>query len=105
MAITERALWTLIHGMGFGALYLLACSGALIEIYRLTTPSTPFPTPPTQQRFLNIYLITMVVVAWGAFLGGAYILYPWSRPPPPLGAADLSMFPQKLLMFDPATSG
>ena len=29
MEITTRALWTLIHGMGFGALYLLACSGAL----------------------------------------------------------------------------
>jgi hypothetical protein len=105
MAITERALWTIIHGMGFGALYLLACSGALFELYRLTTPSTPFPTPPTQQRFLNIYLITMVVVAWVAVLSGAYIIYPWYRATPPLGAADLSMFPQKLLMFDPATSG
>ena len=28
MEITERSLWTMIHGMGFGALYLLACSGA-----------------------------------------------------------------------------
>ena len=28
MEITERSLRTLIHGMGFGALYLLACSGA-----------------------------------------------------------------------------
>jgi hypothetical protein len=27
MEITTRALWTLIHGMGFGALYLLASSG------------------------------------------------------------------------------
>ena len=27
-----RGLWTLIHGMGFGALYLLACSGALVEL-------------------------------------------------------------------------
>jgi hypothetical protein len=31
MEITVRGLWTLIHGMGFGALYLLACSGALVE--------------------------------------------------------------------------
>lgn len=30
MEITARALWTLIHGMGFGGLYLLACSGALV---------------------------------------------------------------------------
>jgi len=41
MEITARGLWTLLHGMGFGALYLLACSGALIEIYRFTTSSAP----------------------------------------------------------------
>ena len=34
MEITARGLWTLIHGMGFGALYLLACSGAIVELYR-----------------------------------------------------------------------
>ena len=46
MEITARALWTLIHGMGFGALYLLACSGALVELYRFTTsPLRPNPLP------------------------------------------------------------
>ena len=34
MEITTRGLWTLLHGMGFGALYLLACSGALVELWR-----------------------------------------------------------------------
>ena len=34
MEITTRSLWTLIHGMGFGALYLMACSGALVELHR-----------------------------------------------------------------------
>src|SRR5208282_5713553 len=32
MEITVRGLWTMIHGMGFGALYLMACSGALVEL-------------------------------------------------------------------------
>ena len=36
-----RALWTLIHGMGFGALYLLACSGALMGLSQFTTSPTP----------------------------------------------------------------
>ena len=34
MEITTRSLWTLIHGMGFGALYLLAGSGAIVALYR-----------------------------------------------------------------------
>jgi len=33
MEITARSLWTLIHGMGFGALYLLAGSGAIVLLY------------------------------------------------------------------------
>jgi hypothetical protein len=113
MEITIRSLWTLIHGMGFGALYLLACSGALVELYRLTTPTPdrfanrlPPPNPNLNpDRFLQIYLITMVALAWVAVLTGAYVIYPWYRAAPPPGAVDLSMFPQRLLMSHPTTIG
>lgn len=103
MEITERGLWTLIHGMGFGALYLLACSGALVELYRFATSSAP--STPGQERFLKFYLITMVVLAWASVLIGAYVIYPWYRAAPPPGTVDLSMFPQRLLMSSPGTSG
>jgi hypothetical protein len=56
MEITTRSLWTLIHGMGFGALYLLACSGALVELYRFTTSSPLSETAAGQERFLKSYL-------------------------------------------------
>lgn len=103
MEITTRALWTLIHGMGFGALYLLACSGALVELYRLTHAAhVPAPRP---QRFLNVYLVTMAILAWGAVLTGTYLIYPWYRAVPPPGTGDLSMFPQRLLLSSPMTSG
>jgi hypothetical protein len=100
MEITVRGLWTLIHGMGFGALYLLACSGAAVELFRLTSSATPTPTP-AQERFLKLYLLTMVVLAWFAVLTGAYIVYPWYRAVPPSGTADLAMFPQRLLALQP----
>jgi hypothetical protein len=105
MEITARSLWTLIHGMGFGALYLLAFSGALVELYRFTTSSTPSEPTPGQERFLKAYLITMVVLAWTAVLTGAYVVYPWYRAVPPPGTGDLSQFPQRLLMSNPTTIG
>jgi hypothetical protein len=105
MEISIRALWTLMHGMGFGALYLLACSGALVELYRFATLSPASEPTPGQERFLKFYLLTMVVLAWAAVLTGAYVLYPWYRAAPPPGTVDLSMFPQRLLLSSPATAG
>ncbi len=105
MEITVRSLWTLIHGMGFGALYLLACSGALVELYRLTKSSAPSESTPGHERFLRVYLIAMVVLAWIAVLTGTYVVYPWYRAAPPPGTVDLSLFPQRLLVSSPATVG
>src|ERR1039457_3230355 len=101
MEITFRSLWTIIHGMGFGALYLLACSGALIELYRLTCSLAASESTPGQTRFLKIYLVTMTALAWAAVLTGAYVIYPWYRATPPPGTVDLSMYPQRLLMSSP----
>src|SRR5271170_7094385 len=105
MEITVRSLWTLIHGMGFGALYLLACSGAIIELYRFTAPPSQSESTPGHHRFLKFYLLAMVLLAWFAVLSGTYIIYPWYRAAPPPGTADLSLFPQRLLMSNPATIG
>ena len=105
MEITARGLWTILHGMGFGALYLLACSGALIEIYRFTTSSAPVGETAREERLLKHYLVAMVVLAWAAVLTGAYVIYPWYRAAPPPGAKDLALFPQQLLMSSRSTSG
>ena len=39
MEITTRDLLTVMHGMGFGALFMLAFSGALAELYRIRRPA------------------------------------------------------------------
>lgn len=105
MEITSRGLWTLAHGMGFGALYLLACSGALVELYFSTTSAQTSEAGPKRERFLKAYLVMMVVLAWAAVLTGAYVIYPWYRAVAPPGSIDLSMYPQRLLMASPATIG
>ena len=85
MEITVRGLWTMIHGMGFGALYLMACSGALVELYRrYRSPLGPAITEE-DEKFLRIYLTAMAVLAWLTVLTGAYIIYPWYRAVPPPG--------------------
>lgn len=104
MEITARSLWTLIHGMGFGTLYLLACSGALVELHRrhfAHTGSAALSDGP----FLKIYLLCMSLLAWFAVLTGTYVVYPWYRATPPAGTAALGGYPQRLLMAHASTIG
>lgn len=105
MEITTRAVWTLIHGMGFGGLYLLACSGAIIELWRRYAPGAQAPVSGHDETFFRIYLAVMAALAWLAVLTGAYIVYPWYRAVPPTGTVGLAGYPQRLLMSNPATIG
>jgi len=105
MQVTVREVWTMVHGMGFGALYLLACSGALVELWRMTVGRRVDEMTEGQERFLKVYLLVMVVLAWGAVLTGAYVVYPWYRAVAPAGTVDLNAYPQRLLMHSAATSG
>ena len=104
MEITVRSLWTMIHGMGFGALYLMACSGALVELYRRYYSPSDAPVTTRDESFLSIYLAVMAVLAWLAVLTGAYVIYPWYRAAPPPGTASLAAFPQRLLQSSPSPS-
>lgn len=104
MEITVRDLLTIIHGMGFGALFMLAFSGAIGEIYWFSAPGVR-PQPETREhKLLGFYLSAMVVLAWAAVITGAYVIYPWYRAIPPHGVADLAAYPQAFLTSSPLTS-
>jgi hypothetical protein len=104
MELTMRGLWTMIHGMGFGALYLLAGSGALVELWRRYSPGPPREIGQHDELFLRTYLVVMTVLAWITVLSGTYIIYPWYRAVAPAGAS-LAAYPQAYLKSNPATSG
>jgi hypothetical protein len=104
MEITSRAFWTLLHGVGFGVLYLMACSGALVEFYWRFIART-VPPGASGGPLLKVYLIVMSVLAWLAVLSGTYVVYPWYRATPPAGMTNLTGFPQRLLISKPATIG
>ena len=96
---------TVLHGMGFGALFMLAFSGAIAEFYRMTASGPATSAGRNDQTLLRVYLIGMVVLAWLTVFSGAYVVYPWYRAVPPAGTTDLSMFPRSLLMSSPNTAG
>ncbi len=105
MEMTTRGLWTLMHGMGFGALYLLTCSFAIVELYRRYRPLSLAQISSDDEVFLGRWLGGMAVVAWITVLTGAYLVYPWYRAVPPVGATALAAFPQAMLKSSPGTAG
>ena len=104
MEISLRDLLTVLHGMGFGALFMLAFAGAAAELYRMSAPAAGVLPTPGEQRLLRWYLIAMVVLAWAAVLSGTYMVYPWYRAVPPAGTTDLAEYPKFFLTSSPTTS-
>src|SRR5258708_36703783 len=104
MEITTRDLVTALHGMGFGALFMLAFSGALAELYRMSIAGPTGQLSQREQSLLSFYLIAMVILAWVTVLSGAYIVYPWYRAVPPAGITDIAYYPRRLLLSSGKTS-
>jgi hypothetical protein len=104
MEITVRDLMTVLHGMGFGALFMLAFSGAIGELYGAWSATPEATINPRGQTMLRFYLIAMVLLAWFTVFSGAYVVYPWYRAIAPAGVTDLAAYPQRLLIASPTTS-
>jgi hypothetical protein len=104
MEITTHDLMTALHGMGFGALFMLAFSGALVELYRTSAPGAPSEMSMRAQSLLGLYLAAMVILAWLTVFSGTYIIYPWYRAVPPAGVTDLADYPRRLLLSSGKTS-
>ncbi len=104
MEITSHDFWTALHGMGFGALFMLAFSGALAEIYRMSAPGVPAAISAREQKVVGFYLAAMVILAWLTVFSGAYVIYPWYRAVPPAGVTDLADYPRRLLLSSGRTS-
>jgi hypothetical protein len=85
MSLTDRELWTLIHGMGFGALYLLAFAGGLAGIYSLRPQLVTVEGVSERMRRLRWGTVLMAALVWLTVIVGTYIVYPGYRAAPPQG--------------------
>ena len=104
MEITVREGWTILHGMVFGAIFLLAFAGGLAGLYSLRPEWVTVAGIQERMTRLKAGLWTMAAVVWATVITGTYIVYPWYRATPPKGAADLSAFPKFLLLANPNTA-
>jgi hypothetical protein len=100
MSLTGREVWTLIHGMGLGAVFLLAFAGGLAGLWSLRPEWVT--VAGVQERLHRLIAGTwvMAIVAWLTVITGTYLGYPWYRATPPAGA-ELAHFPRAYLLANP----
>jgi hypothetical protein len=103
MSVTLRELWTVLHGLVFGSLFLLAFAGGLAGLYSLRPEWVTLEGVRERLRRLMAGTWVMALVAWVTVVSGTYIVYPWYRARPPAGA-DLTQYPRAFLLSRPETS-
>ncbi|HEY5987049.1 MAG TPA: hypothetical protein VIV12_11845 [Streptosporangiaceae bacterium] len=97
MHLSNHEWWGLVHGMGFGALFLLAFAGGLAGLYSLRPELVTAAGVTERMRRLRIGVITMAVAAWGTVITGTWVVYPWYR-------AKTPNSPKSLLLANSATA-
>lgn len=100
MQLSDRELWTVLHGMVFGTVFILAFAGGLAGLWSLRPGLVTVEGIKERLVRLRIGLVTMAVMAWLTVLTGNYIVYPWYRAQPPAGA-DLTDYPRAYLLSEP----
>lgn len=104
MQLTEREIWTLVHGMGFGALFLLAFAGGFAGLYSLRPKFVTAEGISERVTRLRWGMVVMAVAVWLTVIVGTYIVYPWYRAAPPEGidrtvqSEELSQYPRYWLL-------
>lgn len=79
MQLTDREWWGLIHGMVFGAAFLLAFAGGLAGLYSLRPALLTAQGVTERLRRLKIGVVAMALAAWGTVITGTWVVYPWYR--------------------------
>jgi len=94
MSLTWREFWTVFHGMGAGAIYLLAFAGGLSGLWGLRKGQVTAEGIRERIRRMLIGFWTMAIAAWATVISGTYIVYPWYRAKGPTS-------PRSILLANP----
>lgn len=97
MEISIREGWTVLHGMLFGAAFLLAFAGGVAGLYSLRPEWVTVEGIKERMFRLKAGLWGMALIAWGTVISGTFIVYPWYRVKDPSS-------PRSILLANPATA-
>ncbi|QNI37000.1 hypothetical protein [Edaphobacter albus] len=98
--MTHHALWTELHGLFFGAFFLLASYALLLESLRYYRH---LPLPERLPLWERAYLVGAALFGWAAVISGTFVVYPWYRSP--LTAGDnIHMHPRAFLLAHASTA-
>jgi hypothetical protein len=107
MEMNLREIWTVVHGMVFGFIFLLGFSGALYAVYSMKMEWMTTAGVLKTVNNIKVYLWALAASVWAAVFTGAWVVYPWYRAVPPEGTTDpaaLSTFPKFLLLANESTA-
>lgn len=96
MSVSVRELWTVLHGLVFGSVFLLAFAGGLAGLYSLRAEWVTVAGIRERLRRLLAGTWLMAIAAWVTVWSGTYVVYPWYR-------AAIPESPQSILLASPAT--
>jgi hypothetical protein len=107
MSISLRDLWTVIHGMGLGAIFLLAFAGGLAGLWSMRPEWVTVSGLRERVHRMIAGTWIMAIVAWLTVITGTWIVYPWYRAPAPQGASRDALaaeYPRNFLLSSPDTA-
>jgi phosphoglycerol transferase MdoB-like AlkP superfamily enzyme len=102
--MSDTAVWTVVHGMVFGSVFLLGFSAGFVALFPLRTEWTTAEGRELGARRLPIYSWIMACSLWLTVVTGTLMVYPTYRASPPDGIVELADYPRSLLLEDPALS-
>lgn len=97
MLFSERSIWTMVHGIGFGGAALLGLAAALFYLYAAKPAPLSTASEPGSRAFPALTAFTAAML-WLTVIVGTYIVFPPYRTTPPPGTTDLSEFPRALVL-------
>ena len=104
MSISSNESLTVLHGMLFGAMFLLAFAGGLAGLYSLRPEWVTVTGIQERLTRMKVGMWSMAAIAWATVITGSLVIYPWYRANPPKGTVDLTNFPKALLLANPNTA-